>query len=84
MCALVMHAGIALIHRHRILPVPCLNIREPLGHGTILNMPVMPDGYRPALLISAAPGAFLAMAVVVWIVRSIWPAPESAEHPEVR
>ncbi len=59
-------------------------IREPLGHGTILNMPVMPDGYRPALLISAAPGAFLAMAVVVWIVRSIWPAPESAEHPEVR
>ena len=26
----------------------------------------------------------LAMGVVVWIVRAIWPAPESAEHPEAR
>jgi len=28
---IVVHAGVALIHRHRILPVPGLDTRQPLG-----------------------------------------------------
>ena len=27
-----MHAGVALIHRHRVLAVPRLNARQPLSH----------------------------------------------------
>ncbi len=59
-------------------------IREPLGHGTILGQQVMPAGFTPTMLISAAPGAFIAMGVVVWVVRSIWPEPEITPHPEAQ
>lgn len=56
--------------------------REPFGHGTLLGIRVMPEAFEPAMLVSAAPGAFLAMGVVVWVVRSIWPEEISEEHPE--
>ena len=57
-------------------------IREPLGAGTILGYPVLPASYEPTLLLSSAPGAFLAMGVVVWVVRSVWPEEPPSEHPE--
>ena len=58
-------------------------IREPLGSGTLCGIPVTPQSFSPALLAKAAPGAFLAMGVVVWIVRAIWPdAEQTSEHPE--
>ena len=57
-------------------------IREPLGSGTLLGHRVMPGGFMDVQLIRAAPGAFLAMGVVVWIVRAIWPEQETAQHPE--
>jgi len=57
-------------------------IREPLGHGTLLGHSVAPAGFRPAMVIGAAPGAFIAMGVVVWVVRAIWPETEPAQHPE--
>jgi len=57
-------------------------IREPLGHGTLLGMSVMPDGFMSVMLVAKAPGAFLAMGIVVWVVRSIWPEPQPLEHPE--
>ena len=56
-------------------------MREPLGHGTLLGIRVMPEAFQPALLVAAAPGAFIAMGVVVWIVRAVRPAMEH-EHPE--
>ena len=59
-------------------------IREPLGHGTLLGMQVAPAGYVPMLIVSAAPGAFVTMGIVVWIVRSIWPEEETTQHPEAR
>lgn len=57
-------------------------IREPLGSGTLLGHPVMPASYEPMHLLSSAPGAFLAMGVVVWVVRAIWPEEPPTEHPE--
>lgn len=57
-------------------------IREPLGFGTVLGYRVMPAGYEPMLLLSSAPGAFLAMGVVVWVVRAVWPEEPPTEHPE--
>jgi Na+-transporting NADH:ubiquinone oxidoreductase subunit D len=57
-------------------------IREPLGSGTILGHQVLPSSYEPMMLLKSAPGAFLAMGVVVWIVRAIWPEEPITEHPE--
>jgi Na+-transporting NADH:ubiquinone oxidoreductase subunit D len=57
-------------------------VREPLGSGTLLGFPVVPSGFKPALVLSAAPGAFVTLGTLVWIVRSIWPRPEQTEHPE--
>ncbi len=58
-------------------------IREPLGNGTLLGLSVTPAGFQNVQLIAAAPGAFLAMGIVVWIVRSIWPSVDPTEqHPE--
>jgi Na+-transporting NADH:ubiquinone oxidoreductase subunit D len=57
-------------------------IREPIGSGTILGFHVMPSNFEPAMLLKSAPGAFLAMGVVVWIVRAIWPEEPPTEHPE--
>ena len=57
-------------------------VREPLGHGTLLGVSVVPEGFMPAMLIGSAPGAFLAMGIVVWVVRSIWPEAGPAQHPE--
>lgn len=58
-------------------------IREPLGAGTLYGFRITPGSFDPALLAKAAPGAFLAMGVVVWVVRAIWPDAEpTSEHPE--
>ncbi|NLF16250.1 MAG: NADH:ubiquinone reductase (Na(+)-transporting) subunit D [Lentisphaerae bacterium] len=57
-------------------------VREPLGSGTLAGVAVFPEGFQPALLLSAAPGAFLTLGVVVWVVRAIWPQAEPTEHPE--
>jgi Na+-transporting NADH:ubiquinone oxidoreductase subunit D len=57
-------------------------IREPLGSGTILGMQIAPEGYMPSLLVRAAPGAFLSMGIVVWVVRYIRPETEGTGHPE--
>ncbi len=59
-------------------------IREPLGSGTLLGFAVFPEAFKPALLFKAAPGAFITMGAVVWIVRAVWPAEEPGEHPEAR
>lgn len=59
-------------------------IREPLGQGTLLGLRVMPEVFSPVLLVSGAPGAFLVMGIVVWVVRSIWPETEETQHPGAR
>jgi Na+-transporting NADH:ubiquinone oxidoreductase subunit D len=57
-------------------------IREPLGNGTLLGHAIMPAAFRPAMLLKAAPGAFLTMGIVVWIVRAIRPDTEASADPE--
>jgi len=57
-------------------------IREPLGNGTFLGYNIMGQSFLPVRLIGAAPGAFLAMGIVVWVVSAVWPGIQAAEHPE--
>jgi len=58
-------------------------IREPLGNGTLLGYQIMPEGFMSIGLVRAAPGAFLAMGIVAWVVKAIWPDLHPAEHQEV-
>jgi Na+-transporting NADH:ubiquinone oxidoreductase subunit D len=52
-------------------------IREPLGHGTFCGFRVLPEGATIAVVGSEA-GAFIAMGLVAWAVRSVWPPPEDS------
>ncbi len=45
--------------------------RELFGAGTLYGIPIMPRGYEPARAILLAPGAFLIMGVLIWVVRGI-------------
>jgi len=55
-------------------------IRELFGTGMLLEVPVMPEGYRPNELMSYAPSAFFLLALVVWAIRSL--RPRQVEAPE--
>ncbi|MFC1498190.1 Rnf-Nqr domain containing protein [Verrucomicrobiota bacterium] len=57
-------------------------IRELLGYGTILGFHLLSESYLNNLFISAVPGAFITMGIVVWVIRGIWPEKEVTEHPE--
>jgi Na+-transporting NADH:ubiquinone oxidoreductase subunit D len=54
-------------------------VREPLGSGTFFGNRVTPEAFEPCQLMALAPGAFFAMGVLVWIVRSKWPIAEDAQ-----
>ncbi len=56
-------------------------VREPIGTGTLLGYQLFPEGFLPIRLAAMAPGAFLAMGLVVWVVRGIWPEVESDTPP---
>ena len=46
-------------------------IRELLGAGTVFGMQVMPSAYKPIAIFIKAPGAFLVLAVLVIIMKSL-------------
>jgi Na+-transporting NADH:ubiquinone oxidoreductase subunit D len=45
-------------------------IRELLGSGTIYGLQALPSGFKPAQAVLLAPGAFIIMGVLIWIVRA--------------
>lgn len=45
-------------------------VREPLGMGTLCNVPIMPAWWTPWNLMIIAPGGFFMLATLVWIIRS--------------
>jgi Na+-transporting NADH:ubiquinone oxidoreductase subunit D len=51
-------------------------VREPIGSGTLLGLPVFGEGIQPARLVALSPGAFLAMGVIVMVVKGLWPPAE--------
>ena len=48
-----------------------LDVREVLGAGTILGLPVVPAGYQPALLVILAPGGFLMLGIFMALFRAV-------------
>ena len=58
-------AGYALV----LLVVGAL--RELLGEGALLGHHVMPHTYVPSLFLLGAPGAFLTLGLLIWIVKGL-------------
>jgi Na+-transporting NADH:ubiquinone oxidoreductase subunit NqrD len=48
-------------------------LREPVGSGTLMGYPIFGEGFEPARIVALAPGAFIGMGIIVWLVRGIWP-----------
>lgn len=46
-------------------------VREILGAGTLFGRVVVPSGFQPALMLAMAPGAFIALGVLLALVRSL-------------
>ncbi len=59
-------------------------VREPMGNGTLLGHAIFPEGFMPARMVAMAPGAFLTMGLVVWVVRGLWPKVEAETVPITR
>ncbi|MEW6357216.1 MAG: NADH:ubiquinone reductase (Na(+)-transporting) subunit D [Planctomycetota bacterium] len=50
--------------------------REILGNGTLLGMRVLPGVYENCQLLILAPGAFIMLGILLWVMRTIAPIPE--------
>ena len=50
--------------------------REILGNGTLLGIRVLPETYVGCQLMILAPGAFIMLGVLLWVLRAISPVPE--------
>jgi len=46
-------------------------IRELLGFGSILGMPVMPVTFNKWVIMAMAPGAFFVVALFIWVTRTL-------------
>ncbi len=46
-------------------------VREFLGFGTILNIPVMPEDWTRWVVMAMAPGAFFVLSIFIWITRTL-------------
>ncbi|MCP4403510.1 MAG: NADH:ubiquinone reductase (Na(+)-transporting) subunit D [bacterium] len=46
-------------------------VREVLGFGTILGIPVIPDDWTRWVVMAMAPGAFFVLSIFIWITRTI-------------
>ena len=46
-------------------------VRELLGFGTILNIPVIPDDWTRWVVMAMAPGAFFVLSIFIWITRTL-------------
>lgn len=57
-------------------------VRELLGGGTVLGYAMVPANFQPAMLLKTAPGAFLTLGVLVWIVKSIWPDADATANKD--
>jgi len=47
--------------------------RELLGNGTLLGYRVLPETYENCQLMILAPGAFIMMGILIWVMRTISP-----------
>ncbi len=46
-------------------------VREVMGFGTILGIPVIPDDWTRWVVMAMAPGAFFVLSIFIWITRTL-------------
>ena len=63
-------AGIACILGYSALLMAIAFTRELMGQGSLFGYTVLGDWWRPWTIMVMPPGAFFALAVIIWIARS--------------
>ena len=56
---------------YMLVLLPISVIREIMGFGTFLNIPVVPKSFTPWTLMIMAPSGFFMIAIYIWIAKSI-------------
>jgi Na+-transporting NADH:ubiquinone oxidoreductase subunit D len=56
-------------------------VREVLGSGTLLGMTVLGPGWTRWIIMVMPPAGFFMLAAAIWILRGLWPPPETAAPP---
>ncbi|MCG8570034.1 MAG: NADH:ubiquinone reductase (Na(+)-transporting) subunit D [Spirochaetes bacterium] len=59
--------------------LPIAFVRELLGFGSFMGIPIMPEGFTTWTIMIMAPSGFFMLAVYIWIVKSIRLSKETAK-----
>jgi Na+-transporting NADH:ubiquinone oxidoreductase subunit D len=65
--------GLGMSLGYSLVLIAIAFVREPLGFGTILGFPIMPDGFVRWTIMITAPGAFFTLGIMVWIMKYFGP-----------
>ena len=71
--------GLAMSLGYTLVLVAVALVREPLGFGTLMGIRVMPKGFVPWNIMIMAPGAFITLGILIWIIRSRRPDPADTQ-----
>ena len=71
--------GVASSIGYSIILLVIAFFRELMGMGTLFGMPVMGDWWRPWTIMVMPPGAFFALALVIWVARRYGGVPTEDE-----
>jgi Na+-transporting NADH:ubiquinone oxidoreductase subunit D len=70
--------GLAMSLGYTLVLAAVALVREPLGFGTLLGLRIMPEGFVPWTIMIMAPGAFLTLGILIWMIRARSPQPKDA------
>jgi Na+-transporting NADH:ubiquinone oxidoreductase subunit D len=71
--------GLGMSLGYSLVLIAIAFVREPLGFGTLLGLRVMPEGFVQWTVFIMAPGAFLTLGILVWILKYFRPLTEKGE-----
>ena len=72
--------GLGMSLGYSLVLITIAFIREPLGFGTLLGFRIMPEGFVHWTVMIMAPGAFLTLGILVWIVKYFRPLAEKGKE----
>lgn len=70
--------GLAMSLGYTLVLAAVALVREPLGFGTLLGLRILPEGFVPWTIMIMAPGAFLTLGILIWMIRARSPQTKDA------
>jgi Na+-transporting NADH:ubiquinone oxidoreductase subunit D len=72
--------GLGMSLGYSLVLITIAFIREPLGFGTLLGFRIMPEGFVQWTVMIMAPGAFLTLGILIWILKYFRPLAEKGKE----